>query len=123
MIVAEITGIPVTPSPQAMSEVTLSRLATLEEGVEEGALLAGRKGDIPLSSTLDRHEIPSAASMREGLGIATDELPAIQLPVPVHSKTGSFGGVTAARNYRKAELALIKAGKVEEAFEMGVRDL
>jgi RHS repeat-associated protein len=86
-------------------------------------LQGGRKGDIAPESNLDRHEVPSAQAMREGAGVKTDDVPAVQLPTPLHTKTATFGGGREARAARNEELGLIQNGQMAKAFENGVKDV
>jgi RHS repeat-associated protein len=117
--VSYLSGVPVTPSPQAMSGITA---ATIVE--EESAVLAGgRKGGIPTASGIDRHEIPSAKAMKDALGVNTNDVPAIQLPTEIHAKTATFGFKPGAASARAAETALIKSGNIGEAFSNGVKDV
>ncbi|MBS1927752.1 MAG: hypothetical protein IT254_07355 [Chitinophagaceae bacterium] len=119
MAVSYLSGVPVTPAPQAMSGVTAATM--VEE--ESGALAGGRKGDIPTASGIDRHEIPSAKAMKDALGVNTNDVPAIQLPTEIHAKTATFGFKPGAASARAAETALIKSGNIGEAFSNGVKDV
>jgi len=115
--VSDLSGLPVTPSPQAWEAPVLN---AVEESTP--ALQGGSKASLPKSSTLERHEIPSN-SVLKSQGIQEGEAPAIQVPHDVHVKTGSFGGYKSAMLYRKQELELISQGKYTEAFEKGINDL
>jgi hypothetical protein len=86
-------------------------------------LQGGRKGDIEPESNLDRHEIPSAQAMRDGADVKTDDVPAVQLPTPLHAKTATFGGGRAAKAARNEEAVLIENGQMAKAFENGIKDV
>lgn len=72
---------------------------------------------------IDRHEIPSASAMKKTLGVATEDVPAVQLPTRIHAKTATFAGGSEARIARDAEARLIQQGQITDAFNSGVADV
>lgn len=111
-------------------EVSALDVSLASEGEVGGASLVennvvgGRKGDIETMVGYDRHEIPSKNAMAEILGVASDDVPAIRLPLKdIHNQTATFGGSSAARAARQFEKNLIQNGQIGQAFDNGVNDV
>jgi len=90
---------------------------------KDPAVEGGRMDALPRKEGFDRHEIPSASSLKNTGKAEKGEAPAVQTPTPLHAETGSFGGARSAREYRAVEQGLLNEGKFEDAFKMGVDNL
>lgn len=51
-------------------------------------------------------------------GIADGDAPAVKMPTPPHTKTGSFRNSRAAQDFRKMEATLIKEQKFDELWKV-----
>ncbi|MET7001539.1 DUF6443 domain-containing protein [Chitinophaga defluvii] len=87
------------------------------------AVQGGKMDDLSKKQGFDRHEIPSASSLKNTGKAEKGEAPAVQTPTSLHAETGSFGGYRSAREYRAVEEGLLNEGKFEDAFRMGVDNL
>jgi RHS repeat-associated protein len=72
----------------------------------------------------DRHHVISGSVLEKAeSGVSKDEASAIRMDVVDHVLTGSFANTKASIAYRAKELALVKSGKFNEAWQMGVDDI
>lgn len=65
------------------------------------------------------HHVPSNSVTP----FSTNKWPSILMSIEDHKLTWSFWQLTQSKNYRKIEENLIKEWKIEEAFEMWVKDI
>ncbi|HWI93254.1 MAG TPA: DUF6443 domain-containing protein [Flavisolibacter sp.] len=86
-------------------------------------IIGGRKGDIETIEKFDRHEMPSAQSMRDGAGVKTDDVPAVRIPTKLHAKTETFGGSSSARAARALETKEVRNGNAMGAFKKAAENL
>jgi hypothetical protein len=86
-------------------------------GTYRGGSYGGTRGQGALGRDSNHMPADSASPMRKSQG------PSIQMERGDHGNTRSYGGGTAADNYRLRQERLIEAGKMEEAFAMDVADV
>jgi RHS repeat-associated protein len=84
---------------------------------ETKPITGGRYGDISKSEFFDVHEMPSKSTLKK-FGIASGDAPAVKMPTPAHTKTGSFRNSRAAQAFRAKEETLIKEQKFDELWKM-----
>mgnify|MGYP000915968848 CR=1 FL=1 len=87
------------------------------KGDFRGGSYGGTKGQGALSRDSNHMPADAASPLRKSQG------PSVQMDRTDHTQTRSYGGGTAADNYRLKQERLADAGKIEEAFAMDVADV
>ena len=93
------------------------RTATADRGPYRGGAHAETKG--PQGDQLESHHMPAKAASP----LDPEKGPAIQMEPVDHRRTSSYGGATAAVEYRAEVKELIGQGKWREAIAMEIRDV